>query len=154
MKSRTRSGLFGIAAISCLAATAGAAPTVFAAPNTPSDKLCTITYPVPDGEFTVEASSDVFAVSGNNGSFDLTLHTDARSDIGYNQKFSVTWANIDTGRNGQADTSARVQGPENVLSIPGVQTEPGRIALVLAVANNDGGQNYTNGDCSVEYQAR
>ncbi|WP_378733183.1 hypothetical protein [Nocardia brasiliensis] len=107
MKSRTRSGLFGIAAISCLAETTGAAPAAFAAPNTPSDKLCTITDPVPDGEFTVEASSDVFAVSGNNGSFDLTLHT-----------------------------------------------EPGRIALVLGVSNNDGGQNYTNGDCSVEYQVR
>ncbi|MFE7798013.1 hypothetical protein [Nocardia sp. NPDC057440] len=152
MKSRTYSGfLSGIAAISCISAvTVGYAPTALAAPNAPSDPLCTITYPTPD-DFSVQATSDAFATSVTSGSMELKLHTDSRSQTGYDQKFAVTWANITTGRNGQADASAFVKGSDNTLSIPGTVTKAGRIALVLSVTNHGTGDNYTYGDCSVEY---
>ncbi|MFQ6395718.1 hypothetical protein ACLMAJ_19910 [Nocardia sp. KC 131] len=130
--------------------TVGIAPTAFATPDAASDPLCTITYPTPD-DFSVQASSDAFATSNSSGMLELKLHTDARSETGYEQKFSVTWANIDTGRNGQADTTAKVQGPDNILLIPAMATKPGRIALVLGVFNHGSDQNYTNGDCSVEF---
>ncbi|MEU0502627.1 hypothetical protein [Nocardia sp. NPDC005998] len=153
MKSRAWSGSVGITAISCVsAAIVGGAPAAFADPSTPSDALCTMTYPTPD-DFSVRASSEASAVS-DHGSFDLTLRTDSQSQTGYEQKFSVTWANLDTGRSGQSDVTARVQGHDNVLSIPDVKTEPGRIALVLKTFNHGTGQNYTNGECSAEYVVR
>ncbi|WP_159080662.1 hypothetical protein [Nocardia suismassiliense] len=153
MKSRTLSGLSVIAAISGITATMVGVPAAVAAPPAPSDKLCTMSYPVPAGDFSTPASSDVFATSGN-GSLDLQLQTNAGTDIAYEQKFSVVWANIDTGKSGVADTSALVKGPENVLSIPAFETKPGRLALTLSVFNHGEGQNYTNGECSVEYQAQ
>lgn len=110
-------------------------------------------YPTPEGDFSTYATSEAFASSHNDGTFDLTLHTDANSDTGYDQQFRVVWANLDTGRSGGGDTSARVQGPDNVLSIPAVDTKPGRIALTLSVFNHGEGPNYTNGDCTLEYVA-
>ncbi|PXX69328.1 hypothetical protein DFR70_1021017 [Nocardia tenerifensis] len=152
MKTGTRSGFVRIAAIACLAVTAAGAPAAFAAPNDPSAKLCTMSYPVPEEPFTKPAATDVFAIS-SNGVIDFTVHTDAGSDNAYDQKFTVTWANIDTGKSGVADTSARVQGPDNTFTVTGVATKPGRIALHLGVFNHGEGQLYTNGECDVEYQA-
>ncbi|MEU0876111.1 hypothetical protein [Nocardia brasiliensis] len=65
----------------------------------------------------------------------------------------MVWANLHTGRNGGGDTSARLQGPGNVHSIPAVDTKPGRIALTLSIFNHGEAQNYTNGDCTIEYVA-
>lgn len=128
-------------------------PAAVAAPDTADEHLCTIKYPTPEGDFSTYAASEAFASSHNDGTFDLTLHTDANSDTGYDQQFRVVWANLDTGRSGGGDTSARVQGPDNVLSIPAVNTKPGRIALTLSVFNHGEAQNYTNGDCTLEYVA-
>lgn len=142
----------GIVAISCLGAAAlVGAPGALAAPGSSSEKLCTITYPTPD-DFSVEASSEVFVEPNNNGSITLTMRTDAKSEAPYDQRFLVVWSNLDTGKNGQAETTARVQGSDNVLTIPDVKTEPGRIPLVLSAANHGAEQNYTNGDCTVEYK--
>ncbi|MEV4123481.1 hypothetical protein [Nocardia sp. NPDC049707] len=142
-----------IVAISCLGAAAlVGAPGAIAAPGSSSEKLCTITYPTPD-DFSVTASSEVFVEPNNNGSITLTMHTDAKSETPYDQIFRVTWSNLDTGKNGQAETTARVQGSDNVLTIPDMKTEPGRVPLTLAAANHGSGQNYTNGDCTVEYKA-
>ncbi|WP_433192965.1 hypothetical protein ACQP1G_30105 [Nocardia sp. CA-107356] len=152
MNSLTYSRFSSIAAISCLGAAALlGAPAALAAPSSSPEKLCTITYPTPD-DFSIEASSEVSVEADNNGSITLTMHTDAKSETPYDQTFRVTWSNLDTGKNGQAETTARVQGSDNVLTIPNVKTEPGRIPLVLAAANHGTGQNYTNGDCSVEYK--
>jgi len=152
MNSLIYSRFSRIAAISFLGAAAlVGAPAALAAPGSSSGKLCTITYPTPD-DFSVQASSEVFVEPDNNGSITLTMHTDAKSETPYDQTFHVTWSNLDTGKNGQAETTARVQGSENVLTIPNVKTEPGRIPLVLGAANHGTGQNYTNGDCSVEYK--
>ncbi|WP_194813656.1 hypothetical protein [Nocardia sp. XZ_19_385] len=152
MKSGTRSALFRIAAIAGLAVTAAGAPAAFAAPNDPAAPVCTMSYPVPVEPFQTPASSEVFAISAN-GSIDLKLHTNAGTDFAYDQKFSVTWANLDTGRSGVGDTSAQVKGPDNTLTISGLETKPGRILLNLNVFNHGEGQNYTNGECSAEYQA-
>ncbi|APE35125.1 hypothetical protein BOX37_15535 [Nocardia mangyaensis] len=93
-------------------------------------------------------------MSNGNGAVHLELHTDANSEVPYEQRFSVIGADLDTGRNGQEQVTAAVEGPDNVLSIPRVRTEPGRVAFVLAAANHGSDQNYTNGDCSVEYAVR
>ncbi|MFE9575494.1 hypothetical protein ACFYO1_03850 [Nocardia sp. NPDC006044] len=152
MKSGIRSGLLRFAAITCLAVTAVGAPAAFAAPNDPSGPLCTMSYPVPVEPFQTPASSDVFATSAG-GSVDLKVHTNAGTDVAYDQKFSVNWSNIDTGRSGVADTSAQVKGPDNTLTVTGIPTKPGRILFNLGVFNHGEGQNYTNGECTVEYQA-
>lgn len=151
MKSGTRSGLLRVAAIACLAVTAAGAPAAFAAPNDPSAPICTMSYPVPVEPFQTPAASEVFATS-SNGSVDLKVHTDAGTDFAYDQKFSVNWANLDTGRSGVADTSAQVKGPDNTLTVTGIPTKPGRILFNLGVFNHGEGQNYTNGECSAEYQ--
>lgn len=130
--------------------TVGGVPAVSAAPGDHGDALCKLTYPTPD-DFSVTASSTTFAASAGPGAVDVTMLTDAHSDVGYEQTFRLTWANLDTGRNGQAQVTTRVLGPDNILSIPGVTTEPGRIALVLHASNHGSGENYTNGDCSAEY---
>lgn len=147
MTKRLLATVLGMAAV---VLGAGTAPAVSAAPGEPGDALCTMTYPTPD-DFDVTASSSTFAAPAGPGRIDVTMLTDARSEADYEQRFSLTWANLDTGRNGQQQVTARVQGPENVLSIPGVITEPGRIAFVLAVSNHGSDQNYTSGDCSAEY---
>ncbi|WP_051133059.1 hypothetical protein [Nocardia paucivorans] len=147
MTSRIRSIVLGIAAV-CLAL--GGAPAVSAAPNAPGDALCEFTYPTPD-DFDVAASSATFAVAAGPGTVDLIMLTDAASQVSYQQTFAVTWANLDTGRNGQGEVAAEVQGSDNVLTIPGVRTEPGRIAFVLKATNHGSDQNYTYGDCSAEY---
>lgn len=147
MTTRTFSTVLGIAAAFVAL---GATPAVSAAPAEPGDSLCTMTYPTPD-DFSVTASSATFAAAAGTGTVDITMLTDARSDVDYEQKFWLSWANLDTGRSGQDQVIARVQGPDNVLSIPGVATEPGRIAFVLGATNHGSDQNYTNGDCSAEY---
>ncbi|MFI6169215.1 hypothetical protein ACIBCN_20715 [Nocardia sp. NPDC051052] len=152
MKSGTRFGLLRVAAIACLAVTAAGAPAAFAAPNDPSAPICTMSYPVPVEPFQTPAASDVFAIS-SNGTIDLKVHTNAGTDVAYDQKFTVNWANITTGKSGVADTSAQVKGPDNTLTVTGIPTKPGRILLNLGVFNHGEGQNYTNGECSVEYQA-
>ncbi|MEU0541318.1 hypothetical protein [Nocardia sp. NPDC005978] len=151
MNSSTRSALSLIAAVAGVALTAAGAPAASAAPNDPGAAVCTMSYPVPVEPFQTPASSEVFATSGN-GSVDLKLHTDAGTDFAYDQQFSVNWANLDTGRSGVANTSAQVKGPDNTLTISGVETKPGRILLNLNVFNHGEGQNYTNGECSAEYQ--
>ncbi|WP_157107277.1 hypothetical protein [Nocardia grenadensis] len=147
MTTRTFSTVLGLAAVFLAA---GGAPAVSADPGDPGDALCKITYPTPD-DFGVTASSATFAAAAGPGAVDLTMLTDAQSDVDYEQKFWVIWANLDTGRSGHGEVIARVQGPDNVLSIPGVQTEPGRIAFTLHASNHGSDQNYTNGDCSAEY---
>ncbi|MFF2083624.1 hypothetical protein ACFVVM_07595 [Nocardia sp. NPDC058176] len=129
------------------------APLAAAEPQASADKLCDFIYPTPD-DFEVIANSTAIAVSNADGAVHLELHTDANSETPYEQRFSVIWANLDTGRNGSEQVTATVQGPDNVLSIPRVVTEPGRIAFVLAAANHGSDQNYTNGDCSAEYTVR
>ncbi|WP_225725419.1 MULTISPECIES: hypothetical protein [unclassified Nocardia] len=138
--------------LSVIAMLTGGAATALAAPDGAPEKLCTITYPTPD-DFSVQASSEVFVRQLGNGAIELTAHTDAKSNTPYDQKFHVTWSNLDTGRNGQSEVSAQVRGSDNVLTIPSLETEPGRIPLVLAIANHGSGQNYTNGDCTVETKA-
>lgn len=152
MNSLTRSALLPIAAIAGFAITTAGAPAALSAPNDPGAAVCTMSYPVPVEPFQTPATSDVFATSAN-GSIDLKLHTDAGTDFAYDQQFSVNWANLDTGRSGVANTTAQVKGPDNILSITGVETKPGRILLNLNVFNHGEGQNYTNGECSAEYQA-
>lgn len=152
MKSATHSGLLRVTAIACLAVTAAGAPAAFAAPNDPAAPICTMSYPVPVEPFQTPAYSDVFATS-SNGSIDLKVHTNAGTDVAYNQKFTVNWANLDTGKSGVADTSAEVKGPDNTLTVTAVPTKPGRILLNLGVFNHGEGPNYTNGECGVEYQA-
>ncbi|RDI62970.1 hypothetical protein [Nocardia pseudobrasiliensis] len=115
------------------------------------EKLCTITYPTPD-DFSVQASTEVFVEQLGGGAVAFTAKTDAQSVQPYDQRFHVTWSNLDTGKNGQDETSAQVTGPNNVLTIPRVETKPGRIPLVLSIANHGSAQNYTNGDCQVEYK--
>lgn len=128
----------------------GAAPAVSAAPAVPGDALCKFTYPTPD-DFDVTASSATFATPTAPGTVDLTMLTDAASEVSYEQRFSVIWANLDTGRSGQEQVVEQVQGPDNVLTIPDVTTEPGRVLFVLHANNHGSDQNYTNGDCSAEY---
>lgn len=137
---------FAIACITVAGLVAGPA-TAHAAPE---ETLCGFTYPTPD-DFSVTAGSKVTATPGAAGVVDLRIYTDAASEAGYDQRFGVTWANLDTGRSGVAEENARVQGPETVLTIPGVTTEPGRIAFVLSASNHGSDQNYTYGDCSAEY---
>ncbi|RJO75155.1 hypothetical protein D5S18_17465 [Nocardia panacis] len=135
------------------AAVIGGGPVAMAGPVPGSEKVCTITYPTPD-DFNVEASSDAYAVPHGDGTLDLILVTDSHSDVGYEQHFTVTWANIDTSRNGQADVTAQVRGSSTTLVVPGVATKPGKVAFVLGAHNHGSAQNYTNGDCSVTYTVR
>ena len=86
-----------------------------------------------------------------SGAATFTMHTDAGTETSYEQKFNLIWANLDTGRNGGAEVVAKVHGPDNVLSIPAVRTEPGRIALVLQAFNHGNDENRSFGDCSAEY---
>ncbi|MEC3919194.1 hypothetical protein [Nocardia sp. CDC160] len=152
MNSRTYSRIATIVAISCSTGTLVGVPGALASPDSKPEKLCTITYPTPD-DFTITASTEVFVRPTGVGRFTLTAHTDAKSQTPYDQRFQVTWSNLDTGKNGQDETSAKVQGSDNVLTIPNLATGPGRIPLVLGIANHGSGPNYTNGDCQVEYKA-
>ncbi|MFD4368601.1 hypothetical protein [Rhodococcus sp. NPDC058521] len=104
-----------------MAGTANAEPTA----------LCSIEIPV----------TSTTQVDSADGVVDFQLHTDAKSDIGYDQTFRVTWANLDTGRSG-SETVTRVQEPDNTLTIPDVATSPGPLALVLGIADHGTDQNY------------
>ncbi|KAA0018537.1 hypothetical protein [Antrihabitans cavernicola] len=117
----------------------------------PATQLCTINYPIPNA-FSVQASS-VASASSANGFVDLTLHTNAKSYLGYEQTFRVSWANIDTGFSGYENVVARVSGPDTVLSIPHIETKSGHVYFVLGVTNHGIAQTYTNGDCTVDYTA-
>ncbi|WP_153414401.1 hypothetical protein [Nocardia macrotermitis] len=139
--------------MSCVSAALTGVPIAAATPGPAPQKLCTITYPTPDN-FAITASTDVFVQPSGSGAFTLTARTDAKSLLPYDQRFHVTWSNLDTGKNGQAETSAKVHGPDNVLTIPNVTTKPGRIPLVLGISNHGSAKNYTNGDCNVEYKAQ
>lgn len=119
--------------------------------NAEPTALCNIVYPNPH-DFEMPVTSTTQADS-TDGVVDFQLHTDSKSDLGYDQTFRVTWANLDTGRSGTETVTARVQGPDNTLTIPDVDTAPGPLALVLAVNNHGTDQNYTNGDCVTEYTA-
>ncbi|WP_433574814.1 hypothetical protein [Nocardia brasiliensis] len=84
----------------------------------------------------------------------MYIHTDARSDTEYEQRFSLAWSNLDTGRSGNAATTARVQGPDNEYVLRNTLTEAGRLALVLKSSNQglaELSHRSTNGDCSAEY---
>ncbi|WP_327150137.1 hypothetical protein [Nocardia sp. NBC_01329] len=147
MMKRIRSTVLGIAAV-CMAV--GGAPAVSAAPSDQGDALCEFTYPTPD-DTTIGGSSATFAAPAGPGAATFTMLTDAGTETSYEQKFNLIWANLDTGRNGGAEVVAKVYGPDNVLSIPAVRTEPGRIALVLQAFNHGNDENRSFGDCSAEY---
>ncbi|WP_155980759.1 hypothetical protein [Nocardia sp. CNY236] len=154
-KSFGHKGLMGIIAISSLtAATLAAAPSVAAAPNPPGEELCTINYLTPD-DFTVHASTKVFVTQDGDGSIDVIARTNAQSETPYSQQFSVVWSNLDTGLSGVDNVTAVVQGRRNILSIPDIPTEPGRIPLVLGVSNTGTNPNHvTSGDCGALYVVR
>ncbi|MGW4770171.1 hypothetical protein ACWEO2_19250 [Nocardia sp. NPDC004278] len=156
MKSHMRSALFGIAAVGCTAlATVGSAPAAFAVPAPGAVELCRFTFLTPD-DAQRTASTVVSAEPGNSGILNLYVHTDAQSDTEYEQRFSFTWSNLDTGRSGNAETTTRVQGPDNEYLLRNTLTESGRLALVLRSSNRGLGElsnHSTNGDCSAEYTA-
>ncbi|MFD4439724.1 hypothetical protein ACFWPK_08075 [Nocardia sp. NPDC058519] len=147
-----RTGSIGMVAAACLAgAVVGVAPMAAAQPAPGPQPLCSMTYPTPDN-FEVSGLSEVQVTRNSNGSLGLTLVTDANSEGGYDQTFTASWANIDTGRSGNGDTKTWVQGHRTVLSIPEVRTEPGRIAFVFGTSNQLG-QSVTTGQCHAEYAA-
>ncbi|MBF6332197.1 hypothetical protein [Nocardia transvalensis] len=111
-----------------------------------------MTYPTPEGDFTVQASSQASIISEGSGKISLSLNTDAASATGYSQKFHFTWSNLDTGRIGGNEVTAWVQGPNTVLHIPTTDTQPGRLSLVLNVTNQ-AGPKTTTGQCSAEFTA-
>lgn len=155
MTSPTHSRLFGITAASFLAfAVLGSTPTASAAPNTPTSPLCPIRYPVPDDR-QVTAVSEVSVGPGNPGAFLLTVHTDSKSAAGYDQRFSLSWNNLDTSESGKIQTGyIRVQGADNVLTLPEVETGPGKIFLELSAQNQGIGEysdKRTEGGCFTEY---
>ncbi|MFD4356091.1 hypothetical protein ACFWPX_26320 [Nocardia sp. NPDC058518] len=148
-----RIGSIGAVAVASLAgAVVGVAPMAAAKPAPEAAKsLCSMTYLTPDNP-EVNGSSEVKVDRNSNGSLELTLITDANSKGGYDQSFTATWANIDTGRSGSGDAKTWVAGHRTLLSIPEVWTEPGRIAFVFGTSNQTG-QSVTSGQCMAEYAA-
>ncbi|MEE3848808.1 hypothetical protein VZC37_00585 [Gordonia sp. LSe1-13] len=126
-----------------------AAPSAAAAPTT---TLCSFTYPNPNLPL-IWAESTASAIPTAPGKVTLRLTTDSRSFIGYSQQFRVTWANLDTGFSGVANTTARVVGSETILSIPDVATASGRVALVLGAMSTGtlNPNSVSTEDCSAEY---
>lgn len=115
--------------------------------------LCTATYGNPNViPLQLNAETAVTATSDGSGAVTLKASTDAKSILGYKQDISITWANLDTGKNGVESATKRVVGPDNEITLPDVATAPGRIALVVTVGNT-GSLNpdaVTNGQCSGE----
>ncbi|MFD4462232.1 hypothetical protein [Nocardia sp. NPDC058480] len=144
-----RIGSIGAVAVACLAGAVVAVAPMAAAQ--PAKSLCSMTYLTPDNP-EVNGSSEVKVDRNSNGSLELTLITDANSKGGYDQSFTATWANIDTGRSGSGDAKTWVAGHRTLLSIPEVWTEPGRIAFVFGTSN-EAGQSVTSGQCMAEYAA-
>ncbi|MFW0784309.1 hypothetical protein AAFP35_07275 [Gordonia sp. CPCC 206044] len=141
-------GALCTAAIPALVATpASAAPA--------ATQLCSISYPNPN-LMALYASSVATAESAGTGRVTLRLVTDAKSIIGYRQQFRVVWSNLDTGKSGVANTTARVAGSRTVLSLPPITTGTGRITAVLGTTNTGAlnPQAITNGDCVAEYPVR
>ena len=154
MKSRIRSVLLGVAAAGfAVSASVAGAPAAVAAPAPGAVELCRFTYPTPD-PFQRTATTVIHAEPSDSGILNLHIHTDAQSDIEYDQRFSVNWANIDTGRSGVAENNRPVHGPDNEYLLRNTLTESGRLALVLSASNRGLGEldnHVTNGTCSAEH---
>ncbi len=153
MKSIIFSHLPTAVVVASLTAGLSSAFAGFANSNPLPEPLCTMKYLVPAGDFTRSASSDAF-VRTEKSSIDLQLHTDAGSDDAYRQIFSISWSNFDTGTIGTAETSAPVEGPDNVLNVFRVPTGAGKLSLVLRVSNRGEEQKVTTGECHAEFHAR
>lgn len=132
-------------------APAGAAPQAKPAPTT----LCSFQYANPNLG-VVRGSSTASATQLGRGTVSLRLTTDAMSVLGYTQDVNVTWANLDTGKSGNASAKARVVGPSNEIPIPRVTTGKGRVTFVIGASNTSSinPQSMSNGDCSAELRVR
>lgn len=120
----------------------------------PSYQLCTFTYLDPSNiDAPMRPYSAAWVTPTGEGHLDAELWSyPAYPEPGFNQRFSVTWANLDTGLSGSASTEpVHVDGERTILSIPDIATGAGRITFVFGAANDDGGLTTTNGDCSAEH---
>ncbi|GAB16880.1 hypothetical protein GOEFS_016_00060 [Gordonia effusa NBRC 100432] len=114
-------------------------PTLAAAPaSAATTVLCSMNYSNPNiiGGL-VQGTTTVSVTPDGAGSITLTVKTDSRSAIGYNQYFSGSWANLDTGKSGEVGYSTRrVVGSDNIVTIPHVTTLPGRVTFQVGVSNS------------------
>lgn len=120
----------------------------------PSYQLCTFTYLDPNNvDAPMRPYSAAWVTPTGEGRLTAELSSfPVYPEPGFNQRFSVTWANLDTGLSGSVSTEpVHVEGESTTLSIPDITTGAGRITFVFGASNDDGGLVWTNGDCSAEF---
>ena len=117
---------------------------------------CSITYPTPN-LFALPTSATASITQSGRGGIQVRLDSRPLSIAGYQQKVTVTWANLRTGKSGSVFSDpTRVGGLTSTVSVPRIATAPGRIALVIGATNTSSinPNAMTNGDCSTEYVVR
>lgn len=143
----------GVAALSAPLA-AGIAPAN-AAPTQPSGQ-CSFTYPNPN-LFALSTLATASVTQTGRDTIRVRVVSRPYSIAGYQQKVSVTWANLRTGRSGSTFSApTRVGGLESTVTVPRIRTGSGRITLVVGATNTSSinPNATTNGDCGTEVVVR
>jgi len=113
------------------------------------EPLCSVDVATPIDP-AVQSTSEVFVVPAKQGKVNLELRTDAKSETGYYQNFTVAPKNLATGAESQSEISDTVQGPDNVLTSY-VSLHPGTYDLTFTVRNGSQGQPITENTCTAQY---